>query len=78
MNLTEAGVSRSNLRRKIKRRGISWSVLIVNKGVLEEGAAYKIRLNAENNDGSGYAEMVVMANGPPTLGTFTSNVLQGI
>lgn len=52
-------------------------MLIINRGVLSEGASYKIKLNAQNNDGLGYAEMIVVVNGPPTLGTFTSDLSQG-
>ena len=78
MNLTEPGISRSNIRRTVNQRGVSWSVLVINGGVLIEGASYKFRLNARDRNGQGYAEIRVIVNWPPTLGTLTSNRLEGM
>ena len=67
----------SKIRRKFNRRGISWSTIVIKKNILTPGASYKLRMNAKNVDGNGYAENVIVVNAPPMKGTFSTDVLTG-
>ena len=67
----------STIRRRFNRRGISWSTVVINKNILTPGASYKLRMNAKNVDGNGYAENVIVVNAPPMKGTFTTDLSAG-
>ena len=58
-------------------RGYRPMGMVLNKNVLESGASYKFRFNAEHSGGLGYAEAVITTNAPPSVGTLEADVLNG-
>ena len=78
MNLLDADIIQSEVRRKISRSGETMFVLIIKRGVLEEGSSYKIRLIAQRGDAVGFAETIVTMNSPPKSGLLTSSFTVGM
>ena len=76
--LSDSQVTNSDIRHQISREGVSSFVLILNSGALPEGAEYKFRLNAQNENGLGFASITLTVNGPPTAGMLTSSILEGM
>jgi len=59
------------------RRGYRPVGMVLNKNVLESGASYKFRFNAEHSGGLGYAEAVITTNAAPTIGALEADVTVG-
>ena len=58
-------------------RGYRPMGMVLNKNVLESGASYKFRFNAEHSGGLGYAEAVFVTNAPPATGSLEADVVVG-
>ena len=77
INLSHPGVLLSEKEMTMKSKGKFNVALAFVKGVLLSGASYNFMLKAESEEGTGFAEIILITNSAPSIGCLKSNVLEG-
>ena len=77
MNLSAPGVALTPTHKTINGNGVSWVVLILDKNTLGYGGRYVFYFWAKNKHGTAYSTRMVISNGAPLIGSFTTTNSSG-